>query len=145
MRALLTAALLALGALPAHARHGFDVSGDYLMAGLDLGVTIDDDAGALLGVELSYVELDAAGPWIGLFVTGAWASDLDVGRFTVGPEIGYGFGGIDGGVSVDTDGTLGGRARAMLSVGVASLYVGAAFGGGTRAEVGLLIKAPIEL
>ncbi len=148
-RLLIGAAVAGAVSLPssAEARHGFDISGDYLMAGLDIGLTLDDDAspGVLLGLEFSLVELDAAGPFAGLVLAMAWASDPDVGRLTLGAEAGYGFAGLEGGFSVDSDGTFGGRLRVFGTLGVVSLYVGPAFGDRTRAEMGLLLKGPIEL
>lgn len=137
-------ALFAPGA--ASANHGFDISGDYVMAGVDVGMTVngDKDLGALLGLELSLVDLDREGAWIGAVLAWAWASCPDVGLLTLGGEIGYGLAGIEAGFSLDGDGNPGGRLRALGTVGVGSIYVGAAFGERTRAEFGILLKAPIE-
>lgn len=137
--------LALLAPAPVAASHGFDISGDYIVAGIDVGLTVDDDLGALLGLEISYVDLDREGGWAGLVLAMAWLSDIDASRLTLGAEVGYGLFGVEGGFNVDTAGTIGGRARAVGTVGAAAIYAGISFGGGVRGEFGILLKAPLEL
>lgn len=146
--ALLAVALLAvalLAAPPAAAAHGFDVSGDYLTAGVDLGLTLDDDFGALAGFEISFTEVTSRGPWGGVVLAATWLSGSDLGRYTIGAEAGYGFAGLEAGVNVDTDAVIGGRLRALGTLGVISAYLGLAFGPETRGELGVILKVPIPL
>ena len=147
-RRALFAAILCAALLPdaAVANHGFDISGRYLMVGFDTGLTVDDDLlGALLGLEVSLVELDREGGWAGLVLALAWASCPDEYRITAGAELGYGLAGIEGGISYDTRGDIGGRLRALGTVGVGSIYAGLAFDRGLAGEFGLLLKMPLEL
>lgn len=138
-------ALALLAPLPALAS-GFTFEGEYIMAGVDIGLTVDDDVGALFGFEASYVELDDAGPWYGL-VTGVTvdSGDDSAARFVLAAEAGNLFIGAELGATIDTTGTFGGRFRALGTLGVGSIYAGIAVDGDVRGEFGILLKAPIEL
>lgn len=116
-----------------------DPSGEYVLVGLDLGATWDDDFGGLFGIELSMSTLER-GSWAGYFVSAAWDTALDVGRLTVGPEVGWGVVGLDLGVSIDTEARVRGRLRGVLTLALIGGYVGTTIGPEARLEFGVLLK-----
>jgi len=140
------AALAALAVLaPSSAlASGFSLQGEYIMAGVDLGLSLDDDIGGLFGFEISVVELEDAGPWYGIVTGVAWPTE-GAARFVLAAEAGSGFAGIEAGATADTAGVFGGRFRLIGTLGVASIYAGIGLDGDVRGEFGVLLKAPIEL
>lgn len=140
-----------------------EYAGWYLPLGVVLGLPVssrgvldDRDLDPLIGIETSLVRLGAFGPkvrqagWLGVYADALWDFGTDSGRVSIGPELGWGIVGIDGGyASLWADGTQhhGVAMRATFGVPGALGYVRRdAFQGGHRVwEIGLLLKFPIPL
>lgn len=128
-----------------------DVRGWWALGGLNLGASIDDGRlGALVGGELSaaYMGLGLPELWAGLYLDGLYDARTQGGRFSLGPELGWAWFGLDAGVVLD-DGAVGWRARLLGTTGLACLYVGALQSGDADGavvfEVGLMAKIPFPL
>lgn len=131
-------------------------SGWYLPVGLNLGAGLHPDLhhGFQIGGEVSFAYLDAR-----KFIWGGGYVDVlrDLGakstRFSIGPEFGWSFIGIDAGYMGDIrDGDYhhGMTIRLLLTISIVSIYGrwGHVFGLDEESdfgEVGVLLKAPIPL
>jgi hypothetical protein len=81
-------------------------------------------AGGFVGAELSFSRLKA-GWWLGGYVDGAYDFGQSAAMVTAGPEFGYAFFGVDGGLAAhfDDGGTsLGPQGRLMFSAGLFTLF-----------------------
>lgn len=164
MPTLAVAALIALvfvavasSPVPARADAGPKItSGWYLPFGFALGLSIHGpnvSNGFFLGGEVSYVYLDVErGFWIGGYVDSLYDFGAEVGRFSVGPEIGYGVFGVDFGYLAQFgDGYRHGTSvRVVLTMAIAAIYGrwGHVFGDVAEhdfGELGFLIKVPIPI
>jgi hypothetical protein len=124
--------------------------GWYMLGGLTGGGSFGTPGGGgFVGAEVSVVRLHK-GLWTGLYVDGMY--DFNQGAiFTAGPEIGYYVAGLDGGVALrlgDQGPEVGGAARALLSLGLFSLYGRYMIwptGGELEhvGQVGVLLKIPL--
>ena len=128
--------------------------GFRLPVGFWTAVAIHDDAtdGFMGALEASFVYTDRDYDWVGAYVDFGRDFASDRTRLTVGPEIGSGFFGIDGGYALELGGPRarhGYVIRPLLSLGVIMIggRIGHFFGDAeeTFGEVGLLFKIPIEL
>lgn len=139
--------------------------GRYLMVGLNLGVAgypgfdgalFSDEKWTTVGVEASAVKLPGSGYWwFGGYVDFVQVLPNRASRLSLGPELGFGFVGIDVGLLGEYSGRTGTfngglQGRAMFTLGVVSLYLGApclydAEVGALRAQVqaGVLLKVPV--
>jgi hypothetical protein len=127
----------------------------FLLFGADLGIVLDhDDSSWLVGGELSLAWINDEGRetpiWLGAYVDTLVDGLHDHARVSVGGEAGFGLLGVDVGPVFELGGAVSLRARAVLTVGVVSLYGGPVFAltGSDRStwgELGLLLKAPIAL
>ena len=134
----------------------FSPEGLYLPAGLNLGLSAHEGYSFHLGSEVSLVHLDGDTLfYYGAYVDGLWDFGPDEFRFSIGPEIGGAFLGLDMGyLGVATgagDFYNGLSLRAFFSVIMAHAYVrfGMLFDSPGKndgfVEVGILIKLPIML
>jgi hypothetical protein len=128
--------------------------GFRLPVGFWTALAIHDDAtdGFMGALEASIVYTDREYDWVGGYVDFGRDFASDRTRLSVGPEIGSGFFGIDGGYAAEFGGPSvrhGCVIRPLLSLGVIMLggRLGHFFGDAeeTFGEVGLLFKFPIEL
>ncbi|MGZ5969463.1 MAG: hypothetical protein ACXWP4_17445 [Polyangiales bacterium] len=123
----------------------------YASPGVDIGIATGRSAktSVVLGGELSFVRFPIGErTWIGGYVDGLRDFGKDRTRFSLGPEIGWGVLGLDGGVRTSIgDGTrVGWTIRPMLSFVRVHLYTRLSHDGeGTGTEVGLLFKFPQSL
>jgi hypothetical protein len=131
-------------------------AGWYLPMGVTGGVVVHGHgpAGALLGAEVSVVHLsDEKLIWLGGYVDGVYDTARSVGRFSVGPELGWTFFGIDGGLLAQVGGARvdpGVVVRPVVTIGWLGLYAryGHVFSGDALedfGDVGLLLKYPLEV
>jgi hypothetical protein len=128
--------------------------GFRLPVGFWTAVAIHDDAtdGFMGALEASFVHTDRDYDWVGGYVDFGYDFAADRARLTVGPEIGSGFFGIDGGYALELGGPSarhGYVIRPLLSLGVIMIgaRLGHFFGDAeeTFGEVGLLFKIPLEI
>lgn len=102
-----------------------------MLGGGNLGIALHPDkVGGLLGAEVSvpYVDMDRL-LWGGLYIDGAYDTANSSTRFSIGPELGWGYFGVDGGFVHQFGGDgpeAGGRnglaVRPCLSITVVTLY-----------------------
>jgi hypothetical protein len=156
---LLALAVLAAGlaARPSHADAiGFGPpQGWFVPVGVNVGLALLSQGakGALLGVEGSVVHLDRSVVWWGGYADALFETNQVTGRFSIGPEVGWAFVGVDGGVVGflhDARFDPGLAIRPMLTFGFVSLYFRGEklFLPGQQVDdgqVGLLVKWPFEL
>lgn len=127
--------------------------GQYALGGLTTGYGFArrgaPNGGVLLGSEVSFVNLTRDLYWFGAYADGLYDFGAGEGRFSVGPEVGVAFFGLDGGylAVVGPGGTQHGfTVRPLLTCGLASAYVRygqVVTGTDDRfGEVGLLVKLP---
>ncbi len=133
------------------------LTGWYAPVGLVTGASLHQEApgGFILGAEQSFVYQRGprAGTWAGLYVDGLRDFGAGVTRFSLGPEIGYGPVGVDGGVYAERrDGQFrpGFLLRGLVTMGFVSAFVrwGRLFDDlpdRSHVELGLLLKIPISL
>lgn len=125
-------------------------------AGLNLGRSSADRKGKLIGVELSVLKLtwrESGGAklwWLGAYTDLVFDLANSETRFGLGPEVGNGFLGIDGGpVIARQNGTwrAGAQIRPVITLGPIAAYARWTIlpGGEYRREAGLLLKYPIPL
>jgi hypothetical protein len=140
---------------PRHHR-GHVPEGWFLPVGVNIGGAVHPsaDLGYLFGVEgsLVYFPLPHA-TWGGGYVDAVYDTGTKHARFSVGPEFGFTFIGLDGGLVVQpgTERTaIGFQGRVLLTLGVVSVY--ARWGklpaldvDATFREIGILLKFPILL
>jgi hypothetical protein len=126
----------------------------FLLVGVDVGVVLDDDRTSwLVGGEASVVRLYDSRKdtpfWIGGYLDTVVDGIHDQARLSLGAEAGYGVIGVDAGpvLELGGQGAISVRARAVLTLGVVTLYGGPVFpvtgSGSTWGELGILLKAPI--
>jgi hypothetical protein len=133
------------------------LTGWYAPVGLVTGASFHHDApgGLVLGAEQSlvYQRGPRASGWAGLYVDGLRDFGAGVTRFSLGPELGYGPVGVDGGVFAERrDGQFrpGFLVRGLLTAGFLSAFVrwGRLFDDlpdRSHVEIGLLLKLPLSL
>ena len=116
-----------------------------------LALHADAPAGFAGGAEVSVVHNDDY-DWLGAYADVVHDFAVDATRLSIGPELGEGFAGIDGGYLFEVGNGRtrhGVTVRPMLSLGFVMLYGRVGWLGGqdpeTLGEVGLLFKYPIEL
>jgi hypothetical protein len=139
--------------------------GRYLMVGVNLGVAgypgvggalLSDEKWAAVGVEASAVKLPGSGYWwFGGYVDFVQVLPNRASRLSLGPELGFGFVGIDAGLLGEYSGLTGTfnaglQARGMLTLGVFSAYLSAPclYDSEVRAlraqvQAGVLLKVPV--
>ena len=131
-------------------------SGWYLPIGLNLGAAIHPELehGFLLGGEVSAAFLFTdTGLWSGFYADALWDFGPDSFRFSLGPEMGWGFLGLDVGYTGEvSDGRYhnGLQLRGLITMGFVAVYGRWVhrFGDVTEhdfGEVGLLLKWPIPV
>jgi len=155
--ALPVLAVLLTAAAPAGAEtfKGLHLEGWYGKLGLETGVVFARERATapLLGAAATFVRMNDHLEWYGLQadLLADWNGDRDAGaRWSVGPEAGVLIYGVDlsyFGERVDGASHHGFQARAKLTVGVAAIYVRAAFvaigGDETSLDTGLQLKLPV--
>jgi hypothetical protein len=96
-----------------------------VLAGPTVGGSFGNSgAGGFVGAELSFSRLNA-GWWLGGYVDGAYDFGQSAAMVTAGPELGYAFFGVDGGLAAyfgDDGPRLGPQGRLMVSVGFFTLF-----------------------
>jgi len=128
-------------------------SGWYLLGGATGGASFGPrGAGGFVGGEVSLVRLRRT-RWVGAYVDGFYDFSSDRAAFTLGPELGIGPLGFDGGLGLrpGREGRaveLGGQARVLVTAGLFGLFAryGAWSVGGEVehvAQVGALLKFPL--
>jgi hypothetical protein len=159
-RGLLAALVLGLcvTAAPDARAHGggmFNPEGFYLPVGLSTAVSVGAGRGPgwVVGGELSFVRLDDDGFWLGVYTDLLWDVHAEAFRWGIGPELGWAFLGLDGGVVNEWRGgdhRVGTQARFVATLGVVALY--ARWNvfldrGPTEhiGEFGLLLKFPVPV
>jgi len=130
------------------------LTGWYAPSGVALGASLHEaprSNGLVLGVEQSlvYQRGRRAGFWGGLWGEALYDFGPGRGRLSLGPELGYGVVGIDGGFLAVLRGPradAGVQGRLLLTMGVAAAYgrVGSVLGDEHYrfGEVGILLKWP---
>lgn len=159
MRLAPSALLLALLSLPRAALADEPplsrrLRGVYAPFGLVTGAALHGSRsnGFVLGAEASLVYFHGARSplWVGLYADGSRDLGPRVFRASFGPEIGWGFLGLDGGLALEQGGLRAVVARALFTVGLVSAfvrvgrYVGEAPERGYT-ELGLLLKWPLPV
>jgi hypothetical protein len=146
---LVAALVLATGVASADA--GPDPSGLWLMPGLNVADGIHDGTdGVVAGFEASVV-YNKRQRWLGGYVDILYDYERESGRTSFGPEIGLGPLGIDAGMVLELDhgSRKGIVVRPLLSLGIIALVGRVGYFPGSQheayGELGLLLKAPIEL
>jgi hypothetical protein len=126
----------------------------YLPIGVSTGLTLHGKVGGYLGGELSFVHLEGRSLfWIGGYTDVLHDFLVDTTRATVGPEIGIGSLGLDGGFLLElsrTGARPGFALRPVLSLPWLSLtgrigYLAAPGGHEVFGEAGLLFKVPVHV
>lgn len=166
----LAAALAAPRAAAADRIRALHLEGWYGKLGLESGVVFGRERGAapLLGAAATLVRVNEHLEWYGLQgdVLVDWNGDRDAGlRYSLGPELGVAIYGVDLGYfgeRADGQTRHGLQARAKVTVGLAAVYVRAAYAAGappavtgdrapalsdeeTSLEVGLQLKLPVYI
>lgn len=122
----------------------------YGLGGVTAGGTVAlADRGGFVGGELSLVRL-REGRWLGLYADAFHDWGTDATYVTAGPELGWRFVGVDGGVALrrrDGDLEPGASVRLLVSAGVLGAYVRYARFDATDDEhvlqVGAMFKLPL--
>ena len=131
-------------------------SGWYVPVGLVLAGSAHEDRpdGFVLGAEVSGAHLDVdPGFWYGGYLDALWDFGPDALRFSLGPEIGVGPVGLDGGYLGEIHAgtyTHGFQIRLLVTLGFVAAYArwGHQFrhpGGEDFGEFGLLVKIPVPV
>lgn len=129
-------------------------SGWFMPVGVDLGYAVlpRSSPGALLGGEISAAYFNTGGPsWYGAFASGAFVTNANQGRFSIGPEVGFAIFGVDGGfldVVANGQNAAGFTLRGMLTLSFITLYGRwdhTLPGSVDAGQVGVLLKYPMEL
>jgi hypothetical protein len=135
--------------------HGLHLEGWYGKLGLETGVVFARERAAspLLGAAATFVRMNDHFEWYGLQadLLADWNGDRDAGaRWSVGPEAGVLLYGVDlsyFGERVDGASHHGFQARAKVTVGVAAIYLRAAYvlvgGDETSLDTGIQLKLPV--
>jgi hypothetical protein len=154
-RLLVAGAFAAIVAAPASARADLDFTDAlYLPIGLNLGGSLNGSLpnGFVLGGEISAAYLHHSIAWWGGYADVLHDFGVKATRISVGPEVGWGPVGLDGGFLLEArDGQAhaGTALRLLLSVSLLSVYGrwGHTFGDGERnfGEAGVLLKVPIPI
>ncbi|MBW2261049.1 MAG: hypothetical protein JRG91_03670 [Deltaproteobacteria bacterium] len=131
-------------------------SGWYLPVGLTLGGSMHADRpnGFVLGAEVSAAHVDVdSGFWYGAYLDALWDFGPDALRFSLGPEIGVGVVGLDGGYLAEIHGRTykhGFQLRLLLTFSIVAVY--GRWGHLFRhpreedfGELGVLIKFPVPV
>jgi hypothetical protein len=147
----LLAALLLAGRAGADAGPKLPRRAVYISPGLAFGGTYSFDLSTrpMLGGEVSAFYWHD-GPYVGLFVEGLYDWSRSAARITVGPELGWGFVGLDGGYLADFSAGgphHGGSVRLYFSLGVVGLFVryGAVRDAPDFVDFGIFLKAPMTV
>jgi hypothetical protein len=129
--------------------------GAFVLAGAHLSLALDRADGPELSVggEVSVAHLTADLFWAGSYLDGVYSTRSDEWRMSIGPEIGFGFLGLDAGYVLKLGGEHSTQhgivVRPMLTAGVVTAFFRSAwlFGehGDWSGEVGILVKLSIEL
>src|SRR5262245_3889649 len=149
-----SSAVLAVVASPARASaHGLPDANIWMPVGLSTGYSLHDSGpnGALLGPELSLVHITNSSFWYGGYADFVWDLGSDRQRLSVGPEVGFGFFGIDGGYVLEQGEKLrhGVALRPLLTIALISIgFRGVKVfgdGGETLGEISVLVKLPFPV
>ena len=159
MRARLAVLALAVCAMsrPAAAERyrGLYLAGWYGKVGLETGVVFARERGAapLLGGTATFVRMNDQLEWVGLQgdLLVDWNAERAAGaRLSLGPELGVSVYGVDVsyfGERIDGASHHGFQARAKVTVGVAAIYLRAAYvlagGDETSLDTGVQLKLPV--
>jgi len=129
--------------------------GAFVLAGAHLALALDRADGPELSVggEVSFAHLSEDLFWTGGYLDGVYSTRSDEWRMSVGPEIGFGFLGLDAGYVLKLGGEHSTQhgivVRPMLTAGVVTAFFRSAWLTGAHAdwsgEIGILAKFPIEL
>jgi len=133
-------ALVAAGLLVSSVAYADDTETAVLiMGGINAGAArVDGETGFLFGAEVSVPVLRTPGQWFGdkkrffccargwpmwAGIYGDYTKDFDreITMTTLGPELGFGPFGVDGGIAI-VDGNVGFAVRPVLTIGAVSLY-----------------------
>ncbi|MBN1960008.1 MAG: hypothetical protein JW841_03615 [Deltaproteobacteria bacterium] len=124
--------------------------GWYMPAGFTMGVATkrDKPTGFIGGAEISIVNLNGDAKWFGAYTDMLYDLKANMSRFSIGPEIGYTFFGMDGGYVLakneDNNFYHGVAIRPMISMGWVTLFAryDYFFDSSMKApiEIGLLFK-----
>jgi hypothetical protein len=136
------------------ALRGLPRPGWYLPVGVNTGLSGigAGSLGAIVGAEASVVNLAKYYAWYGAYADVGYITNTNALRFSVGPEIGLWFFGVDGGfLDIVENGRsrTGYTIRPLLTLGAISIYGrwDHTFenGGVDSGQIGLLLKYPIPL
>jgi len=129
--------------------------GAFVLAGAHLSLAFGRAEGPEVGLggEVSFAHLREDLFWTGGYLDGTYSTRSDEWRMSVGPEIGFGFLGLDAGYLLKLGGEHstqhGFVVRPMLTAGVVTAFFRSAWLLGAHAdwsaEIGLLLKWPFEL
>jgi len=128
----------------------------YLLGGVTSGATmLATNRGGYVGGELSLARLGRGGRFVGLYGDGYYDIGAKRTYATLGPEIGYKFVGIDGGVATRFGASRvewGGTGRVFVTIGVLAIYARYAYFGESLGrdndnvlQVGALVKLPVKV
>lgn len=122
-------------------------AGWQVMAGLGLSGGFGSAGGGFVpGAELSVNRLNER-VWAGLYGDIGWDFGQDAALVTAGPQLGWAFVGMDGGVAARlSDGELGGAGRLLLSFGFFGLYARYIYFPDSAehlGQTGILLKLPM--
>jgi hypothetical protein len=143
--------VLALCADRAHAEEPFEFgpqAGWQLMGGAALTGGFGSAGGGFVpGVELSINRLNER-VWFGLYADAGWDVGQDAAIVTAGPQLGWAFVGLDGGLAsrFGEERDLGGAARLLLTFGVFSIhgrYIYLPDAAEHLGQVGITFKLPL--
>jgi hypothetical protein len=135
-----------------------DLGGVYIPVGVNVGAALRRDGanGLLLGGEASFVRYyhrHRKGLYFGGYLDYLRDFGAGIHRISVGPEVGWLFGGLDAGPVVELGGgrtEFGARARVFASIAVVTIYAGELCRVTTAearwtTEVGMLLKFPFGI
>jgi hypothetical protein len=144
-----------LAVSPEYRERRAGLSGTFALVGANVAATFGRASGdgAGLGAEASIVSLSEEMLWAGGYLDATFATEPEELRLSIGPELGFSFIGIDTGYVLKLGGERspqhGLSLRPLLTVGVAAVYFRSIWLFGEAAdwsaEIGLLLKFPIEL
>ncbi|MFT7580290.1 MAG: hypothetical protein ACI9MR_001959 [Myxococcota bacterium] len=135
-------------------RHRLNPDGLYLSSGVNVGGGLDlegDQDGLVVGGEVSIVQL-TKNLWYGAYLDTLYMSNREVGRTSLGGEIGLSFVGLEVGYVAEFGGddTFHGlRLGGVLTLAAVAIYVRGVILGNEAArstlELGFLFKIPVML
>ncbi len=147
------AALAVVASAEGASAHGFPNANIWMPVGLSTGYSLHDDGpnGALLGPELSLVHITNDAIWYGGYTDFVWDLGSDRQRFSIGPEFGWTFVGLDAGYVLEQGDRIrhGVALRPLLTIAVVSVgFRGVKVfgdGGETLGEISVLVKLPFPV